>query len=135
MLAHPDGAALAHAIATWGPLPGTMGAAFMTLILANVGATVTPWMIFFQQSAVVDKGMTRADLPQGRLDTAVGALVAAIAAIATLVACAPLFDAHVDVSQFASGADFATALRPLIGDDRRQPVRARHHRGRACSRR
>ena len=41
--------------------------------------------------------------------------LAAVAAIATVVATAPLFAAHVDVSQFASGADFATALRPLIG--------------------
>lgn len=115
LLAHPDGAALAHAAATWGPLPGGFGTAFVTLILANIGATVTPWMIFFQQSAVVDKGLTRADLPQGRLDTAIGAGVAAVAAIATLVAAAPLFTAHADVSQFASGADFASALRPLIG--------------------
>jgi Mn2+/Fe2+ NRAMP family transporter len=72
-------------------------------------------MIFFQQSAVVDKGLTHADLSQGRIDTAIGALVAAIAAVATLVAAAPLFDAHADVSEFASGADFATALQPLIG--------------------
>jgi Mn2+/Fe2+ NRAMP family transporter len=115
LLAHPDGAALGHALATWGPLPGGFTTAFLTLILANVGATVTPWMIFFQQSAVVDKGMTRADLPQGRMDTAIGAILAAVAAIATLVATAPLFAAKVDVSQFASGADFATALQPLIG--------------------
>jgi Mn2+/Fe2+ NRAMP family transporter len=115
LLAHPSGAALAHALATWGPLPGGLGTAFITLILANVGATVTPWMIFFQQSAVVDKGLTRADLPQGRMDTAIGAALAALAAVATVVATAPLFAAHVDVSQFASGADFATALRPLIG--------------------
>jgi len=115
LLAHPDGAALAHALATWGPLPGGMGAAFVTLILANIGATVTPWMIFFQQSAVVDKGMTRADVPQGRMDTAIGAMLAAVAAIATLAATAPLFAAKVDVSQFANGADFATALVPLIG--------------------
>jgi Mn2+/Fe2+ NRAMP family transporter len=116
LLAHPDGAALVHALATWGPLPGGMGAAFLTLVLADVGATVTPWMIFFQQSAVVDKGLTRADLPQGRMDTAIGAALAAVAAIATVVATAPLFAAHVDVSQFASGADFASALRPLIGE-------------------
>jgi Mn2+/Fe2+ NRAMP family transporter len=115
LLAHPDGAALGHALATWGPLPGGFTTAFLTLVLANVGATVTPWMIFFQQSAVVDKGMTRADLPQGRMDTAIGAILAAVAAIATLVATAPLFAAKVDVSQFASGADFATALQPLIG--------------------
>ena len=115
LYAQPNGAALAHAVATWGPLPGGFGTAFVTLVLANIGATVTPWMIFFQQSAVVDKGMTRADLPQGRIDTAIGAGLAAIAAIATVVAAAPLFAAHVDVSQFASGADFATALRPLLG--------------------
>jgi len=115
LLAHPDGAALTHALVHWGPLPGGFNTAFVTLILANVGATVTPWMIFFQQSAVVDKGLTRADLPQGRADTAMGALVAAIAAIATVVATAPLFAHHVDVSNFASGADFATALRPYIG--------------------
>ena len=115
LLAHPDGAALARAVVSWGPLPATMGGAFLTLILANVGATVTPWMVFFQQSAVVDKGLTKADLPQGRFDTALGATIAAIAAIATLVAAAPLYAAHADVSQFASGADFATALQPLIG--------------------
>jgi Mn2+/Fe2+ NRAMP family transporter len=115
LMAHPNGRALAHAIAHWGPLPGGFDTAFVTLILANIGATVTPWMIFFQQSAVVDKGLTRADLPQGRMDTAVGALVAAVTAIATVVAAAPLFAHHVDVSNFSSGADFATALRPYIG--------------------
>jgi len=115
LYAHPDGAALSRALAAWGPLPGGFTLAFLTLILANVGATVTPWMIFFQQSAVVDKGMTRADVPQGRTDTAIGAILAAIAAIATLVAAAPLFAAKVDVSTFANGADFATALVPLIG--------------------
>ena len=115
LFARPSGAALAHAVATWGPLPGGVGTAFVTLVLADIGATVTPWMIFFQQSAVVDKGLTRADLPQGRMDTAIGAAVAAIAAVATVVASAPLFGAHADVSQFASGADFATALRPLLG--------------------
>jgi len=115
LLAHPDGTALGQALATWGPLPGGFTTTFLTLVLANVGATVTPWMIFFQQSAIVDKGLTRADVPQGRTDTAIGAVLAAVAAVATLVATAPLFAAHVDVSQFASGADFATALQPLIG--------------------
>ena len=115
LCAHPSAAALTHALATWGPLPGAVGTAFLTLLLANLGATVTPWMIFFQQSAVVDKGLTRADLPQGRMDTALGAVVAAIAAIATVMAAAPLYAAHVDVSQFSSGADFATALQPHLG--------------------
>lgn len=115
LYAHPDGGALVRAVATWSPLQGGITNGFVTLILANIGATVTPWMLFFQQSAVVDKGLTRADLAQGRMDTAIGAGLAAIAAIATVVAAAPLFAAHADISQFASGADFATALKPYIG--------------------
>jgi Mn2+/Fe2+ NRAMP family transporter len=115
LFAHPDGAALVRAAATWSPLQGGVTTAFVTLIMANIGATVTPWMIFFQQSAVADKGLTTADLPQGRMDTAIGAILATVAAIATLVAAAPLFDNHVDVSKFVSGADFATALQPLLG--------------------
>ncbi len=113
--AHPDAAAIVHAIASWGPLPGGSGSVFLTLMLANIGATVTPWMIFFQQSAVVDKGLTRADLTQGRLDTALGATLAALVAIAAIVATAPLFANHIDVSTFSGGADFATALHPYIG--------------------
>ena len=115
LFAHPDGSALARAVATWSPLQGGVTTAFVTLIIANIGATVTPWMIFFQQSAVVDKGLTVADVREGRFDTAVGALIAAIAAIATVVATAPLLAAGVDASKFASGADFASALAPVIG--------------------
>ena len=115
LFAHPDAGAIARAFATWGPLPGGVSATFIMLVLADVGATVTPWMIFFQQSAVVDKGLTRKDLGQGRLDTALGAIFAATAAVATVVACAPLFTHHVNPASFSGGADFATALRPYLG--------------------
>jgi len=104
-----------HALGTWSPLPGGVTAGFLTLLLADVGATVTPWMIFFQQSAVVDKGLDRADVGAGRLDTAIAAGIAAVAAIATVLACTPLFAHHVDPSAFSGGADFASALRPYIG--------------------
>ncbi len=114
LLAHPSGAALAQALLEWRPR-ASFNMGFVTLILADIGATVTPWMIFFQQSAVVDKGLTRADLAQGRMDTAIGATLAAMAGIAAVVAASPLFAAHVNVARFQSGADFATALRPLIG--------------------
>ncbi|GAC1307068.1 MAG: hypothetical protein NVS2B3_00470 [Vulcanimicrobiaceae bacterium] len=115
LFAHPDVAAIARALGTWGPIPGGLTMNFLTLVLANIGATVTPWMLFFQQSAVVDKGLTREDLRQGRIDTAVGAGIAAVVAVATVVACAPLFAHHVDVASFSGGADFATALRPYLG--------------------
>ncbi|HEY5341117.1 MAG TPA: divalent metal cation transporter [Candidatus Aquilonibacter sp.] len=115
LLAHPDGAAIARALATWGPIPGGFSMAFFTLVLANIGATVTPWMLFFQQSAVVDKGLARADLTQARVDTGLGATIAAIVAIATIVAAATLYNHHVDVRTLSDGANFATALKPFIG--------------------
>ncbi|HLW37989.1 MAG TPA: divalent metal cation transporter, partial [Candidatus Eremiobacteraceae bacterium] len=115
LLAHPDPAAVLHALATWSPLVGGVTTTFIMLILANVGATITPWMIFFQQSAVVDKGLTRKDIPQGRIDTGLGAAFAALAAVATVIACSPLFAHHVSSANLSGGTDFATALRPYIG--------------------
>jgi Mn2+/Fe2+ NRAMP family transporter len=115
LFAHPDGSALAQAIGTWSPLQGGVTVAFVTLVMSNIGATVTPWMIFFQQSAVVDKGLTTADMPQARLETAIGAVLAAIAGVATLVAAAPLLANKVDVSNFSTGGDFATGLQPFLG--------------------
>jgi Mn2+/Fe2+ NRAMP family transporter len=72
-------------------------------------------MLFFQQSASVDKGLTPKDIPQGRLDTAIGTALAALAGCAALVAAAPLFVHHVDSSSLLGGAGYAEALQPLIG--------------------
>jgi len=114
LLAHPSGGDTLRALLTWGPLPGGFNQQTLFLIMADIGATVTPWMLFFQQSAVVDKGLTRSDIRQGRFDTAIGAAVAAVTAIATILATATLFAHHVGASNFA-GADFATALQPYVG--------------------
>jgi Mn2+/Fe2+ NRAMP family transporter len=115
LAAHPHWDDVARALVTWRPLAGGISGAFVTLVLADVGATITPWMIFFQQSAVVDKGMERGDLAQGRFDTALGAGIASVAAVAAVIATTPLFFHHVNASAFSGGADFATALRPFIG--------------------
>ena len=40
--------------------------------MANIGTTIAPWMLFFQQSAVVDKGMQEKDIPWGKFDTLLG---------------------------------------------------------------
>ncbi len=56
-------------------------------LMANIGTTIAPWMVFFQQSAVVDKGIKEKDVPWSKLDTAVGSaftvLVAAFVIITT----------------------------------------------------
>jgi Mn2+/Fe2+ NRAMP family transporter len=115
LLAHPVSSQVVRAFFTWGPLPGGITAGFLLLVMADIGATVTPWMLFFQQSAVVDKGLTTDDIRQGRIDTALGAVLAAAAAIATVLATAPLFTHHITASNW-SGADFAQALVPFVGN-------------------
>jgi len=114
ILARPDMHAVARAFVTWRPLPHGNPYEILVLILATIGATVTPWMLFFQQSAVVDKGMQPRDIAAGRFDTFLGALLAAIFAIAAILATVPLFHHGIDASQF-QGAEFAQALEPWIG--------------------
>jgi Mn2+/Fe2+ NRAMP family transporter len=112
--AHPSMQSLTRSL-TFGPMPGGFNSTLLTIVLANVGATVTPWMIFFQQSAVVDKGLTPEDLRHARADTAIGAAVAAAVAIATVAIGAVLLTHHVSIASLRGGADFATALAPFIG--------------------
>jgi len=114
ILARPDWHAVGHAMLTWAPLPQGKGSDILLLILADIGATVTPWMIFFQQSAVVDKGMQPRDIKAGRFDTSLGAMLAAAFGVASILATAPLFHHGIDASQFQA-AQFAEALEPWIG--------------------
>jgi Mn2+/Fe2+ NRAMP family transporter len=114
LLAHPAWRAVGHAFLTWSPLPSGNHSDLLLLILADIGATVTPWMLFFQQSAVVDKGMQPRDIPAGRVDTFLGAVLAALFAVATILATAPLFHHGINAADFQA-AQFAQALEPWIG--------------------
>ncbi|HUZ89385.1 MAG TPA: divalent metal cation transporter [Candidatus Acidoferrales bacterium] len=115
VISRPDPAQIGWSLLTWTPLPRGSLQTFLLLVASNIGATVTPWMIFFQQSAVADKGLTPRDLTAGRIDTGLGCVLAALAAGGALVAAAALFTHHVNPAQFRLGADFARALRPIIG--------------------
>jgi Mn2+/Fe2+ NRAMP family transporter len=54
--------------------PGGFKGEMFFFLMANIGTTIAPWMVFFQQSSVVDKGLQEKDIPWGKLDTAMGAL-------------------------------------------------------------
>jgi Mn2+/Fe2+ NRAMP family transporter len=62
-----------------------LDASFIYLVAANIGATVMPWTIFYQQSAVIDKGLKPSDIGKARLDTLVGAILCQIITAAILV--------------------------------------------------
>jgi Mn2+/Fe2+ NRAMP family transporter len=115
LLTHPDWHAFGKALVNWHPLPKDgLTQDTLIIILSNIGATVTPWMLFFQQSATVDKGLTRRDIGFGRFDTVLGAAMATAAALGTVLCTTPLFHHQMSVENF-QGAEFAQALQPIIG--------------------
>jgi len=114
LLGRPHWGAIGTALITWKPLPGGLTQETVLILLANIGATVTPWMLFFQQSAIADKGLTTHDIRFGRIDTVLGAALAALAALAAIVATAPLFTHGMAAGNFEA-AEFAQALQPFVG--------------------
>jgi NRAMP (natural resistance-associated macrophage protein)-like metal ion transporter len=70
--------------------PGGFTNALFFLLMANIGTTIAPWMIFFQQSAVVDKGMQEKDMLWGKIDTAVGSFLTVVVAAGCVVLTATL---------------------------------------------
>jgi Mn2+/Fe2+ NRAMP family transporter len=86
---------------------------YLLLVASNIGAVIMPWMIFYQQSSVVDKGLTEGDLGYARLDTAIGSVLTQTITIAIVVtAAATLYAHHVQVTDAARAA---LALQPLLG--------------------
>ncbi len=114
LMTHPDWPAVGHAFITFGPLPGGLGSQNILLMMADIGATVTPWMLFFQQGATTDKGMQPADVGFGRWDTSIGTLLAAIFGIAVVLATVPLYTHGISTENY-QGAQFAQALQPYVG--------------------
>src|SRR5258708_9230172 len=69
------------------PMPlGTK--ACLSLVAANIGAGIMPWMIFYQQSAIADKKLRPEHYRDARWDTALGAVIAHLVMAAILVAAA-----------------------------------------------
>ncbi len=82
-LVHPDVSQVVQGIVP--NLPGGLTANLIFLLMANIGTTIAPWMLFFQQSSVVDKQMKEKDIPFGKIDTAVGSLLTVVVAIFLII--------------------------------------------------
>src|SRR5713101_1859536 len=92
--------------------------AFILIFITIVGTTITPWMAFFQQSNVADKGLHPDDLKDERIDTAAGIVMLNVIAFFIIVATgATLFanHIHVDPSDPSAFSKIAVALKPLAG--------------------
>jgi Mn2+/Fe2+ NRAMP family transporter len=115
ILVKPHVGAIAGAL-DFSPFPGGSFNTLLLLLASTIGATVTPWMIFFQQGASADKGMTPRDVTHGRWDTAAGAVLAAIFGVAALVAGAALLTHNGSGIQGFAGAGFPEALKHVAGN-------------------
>jgi Mn2+/Fe2+ NRAMP family transporter len=88
---------------------------YLLAIVGTVGTTITPWGQAFIQSYAADKGLRARDLPAGRLDVALGALLTNGVAAFIVIACAATLWAH-GRTDIATAADAAVALGPLAGE-------------------
>jgi Mn2+/Fe2+ NRAMP family transporter len=111
----PDWGSVGHAMYTFGPLPGGSFNTLLLLVASTIGATVTPWMIFFQQSASADKGLTPHDVKHGRYDTIAGGVLAAVFGCGALIAGAALAGHGGSSIQGLAGAGFPGALARVSG--------------------
>jgi Mn2+/Fe2+ NRAMP family transporter len=87
---------------------------FILMMMGVIGTTIAPWMQFYQQSAVVEKGINVKDYKYARLDVIIGGIVVNIVAIFIIISCAAtLFRNGVRIE---TAKDAALALKPLAGN-------------------
>jgi NRAMP (natural resistance-associated macrophage protein)-like metal ion transporter len=95
--------------------PGFSQSTLIMLVMANIGTTITPWQIFFQQSAVVDKGMDARDLKFGKIDTLFGSLLTCLVAVFIIITTAAVFYYNPDNPSPTVVAADEAAGRPTEG--------------------
>ena len=88
---------------------------YIYMLIGVVGTTIAPWMQFYLQSSIVEKGITPREYKASRWDVIIGCLFTDIVAWFIIVACAATLYLH-GVRQIRDAADGAQALRPLAGE-------------------
>ena len=87
---------------------------YVSLLVATIGTTIAPWMVFLAQNNVVDKNVDESGIVLQRIDTASGSVIAcAVAWFIVVTTGAVLYPAGIQVSD---AADAALALEPIAGE-------------------
>ncbi len=89
--------------------PGGFTNELFFLLMANIGTTIAPWMLFFQQSSVVDKGLREKDITFGKLDTLFGSFLTVVVAMFLIIVTGKLLNGVA----VESAAQAATMLMPI----------------------
>ena len=85
---------------------------YLAMLIGMVGTSVAPWMQFFLQAAVVEKGVTAKDYAESRIEVIVGCIVMSVTAFFIIVACAGAIWAN-GPRDIRDSADAALALKPF----------------------
>ncbi len=88
---------------------------YLFMVIGVVGTTIAPWMQFYLQASIVEKGITKRQYGASRLDVVVGCFFTDLVAWFIIVACAATLYAH-GYHKIDDAKDAAQALRPLAGD-------------------
>jgi len=88
---------------------------YIYLTIGVIGTTIAPWMQFYLQASVVDKGITVRQYKASRLDVIVGCIFTDIVAWFIIVACAATLYVH-GMRDIKVASDAAGAMKPLAGD-------------------
>src|SRR5438876_4854801 len=115
VLAHPDWKAAALSTVTRPESAGFRNYGYLSMIIGLAGTTIAPWMQFYLQASIVEKGVTARQYKASRIDVVVGCIFAAVVAWFIVVACAATLHS-IGKYNIETGADAAQALRPLAGE-------------------
>ena len=88
---------------------------YLVMLVGIIGATVAPWMQFYLQSAIVEKGVEQKQYAESRVEVIVGCIVTNVVAFFIVVSCAATLH-MAGTHNIADAADAAVALRPLAGE-------------------
>jgi NRAMP (natural resistance-associated macrophage protein)-like metal ion transporter len=113
-LAHPLWKEASRATVKLPALKEFRDQAYLFMVIGVVGTTIAPWMQFYLQSSVVEKGVTRRGLQASRWDVITGCIFTDVVAWFIIVACAATLFVH-GYRDIKFAADAAQALKPLAG--------------------
>jgi NRAMP (natural resistance-associated macrophage protein)-like metal ion transporter len=88
---------------------------YLYMVIGVIGTTIAPWMQFYLQSSIVEKGITEREYRASRWDVIVGCLFAVLVAWFIVAVCSATLYTH-GLRQIRDAADAAQALRPLAGE-------------------
>jgi len=91
------------------------GGSYLYMVIGIVGTTIAPWMQFYLQSSIVEKGVSRRQYNTSKLDVIFGCIFTDVVAWFIIVACAATLYLH-GHRDIRDAADAAQALHPLAGD-------------------